>query len=365
MTNKKILNFIPNFSFGGVETTNINLSETLIKFGYEVDLVTNDYQRVNKSEYSNNVKSLKKSKMLYCLFPLIKYINNTKPDLIICSQFYANIIVLLACFISGYKNKIILCERVPVFENLKNISIIKKNVIRFLIKRLYKKADRIVCNSYGTKNDLNKITDVNNSVVIYNPVLGDSILNQSEITVKDLIFNKKTKYLITVSRIAEERNIIELIDIFNLLSNKKNIKLLIIGDGPLLDECKSKVKQLNLENKIHFLGYKSNPYKYLSKSHIYLSTAKWEGMGNSIIEALFFGLYVIAYDSPGGVSEILKDGKFGSLIPYGDKQKFASDLIKNLHNSNLKNQDINEHLKLFKPDNVTKKYIDLIEAIST
>ena len=364
MTNKKILNFIPNFSFGGVETTNINLSETLIKFGYEVDLLTNDYQRVNKSKYSNNIKSLRKSKMLFCLLPLIKYINNTKPDLIICSQFYANIIVLLACLISGYKNKIILCERVPVFENLKKISIIKKNVIKFLIKRLYKKADKIVCNSYGTKNDLNKVTDVNNSVVIYNPVLGDSILNQSKSTVNDFIFDKKTKYLITVSRIAEERNVIELINIFNSLSNKKNIKLLIIGDGPLLNECKSRVKQLNLENKIHFLGYKSNPYKYLSKSHIYLSTAKWEGMGNSIIEALFFGLYVIAYDSPGGVSEMLKDGKFGSLIPYGDKQKFASDLINNLNNSNLKNQDINEHLELFKPNNVTKKYIDLIEAIS-
>ena len=364
MTNKKILNFIPNFSFGGVETTNINLSETLIKFGYEVDLITNDYQRVNKSKYSNNIKSLRKSKMLFCLLPLIKYINNTKPDLIICSQFYANIIILLACLISGYKNKIILCERVPVFENLKKISIIKKNVIKFLIKRLYKKADKIVCNSYGTKNDLNKIIDVSNSVVIYNPVLGDSMLSQSKSTVKDFIFDKRTKYLITVSRIAEERNIIELINIFNLLPNKKNIKLLIIGDGPLLDECKSKVKQLNLENKIHFLGYKSNPYKYLSKSHVYLSTAKWEGMGNSIIEALFFGLYIIAYDSPGGVSEMLKDGKFGSLIPYGDKQKFVSDLIDNLNNSNLKNQDINEHLELFKPNNVTKKYIDLIEAIS-
>ena len=63
MTNKKILNFIPNFSFGGVETTNINLSETLIKFGYEVDLVTNDYQRVNKSEdffydYSSEVNNI-------------------------------------------------------------------------------------------------------------------------------------------------------------------------------------------------------------------------------------------------------------------------------------------------------------------
>ena len=99
MTNKKILNFIPNFSFGGVETTNINLSETLIKFGYEVELLTNDYQIVNKSEYLNNVKSLGKSKMFFCLIPLVKHINNTKPDLIICSQFYANIIVLLACFI--------------------------------------------------------------------------------------------------------------------------------------------------------------------------------------------------------------------------------------------------------------------------
>ena len=364
MTNKKILNFIPNFSFGGIETTNINLSETLIKFGYEVDLITNDYQRVNKSKYSNNIKSLRKSKMLFCLLPLIKYINNTKPDLIICSQFYANIIVLLACLISGYKNKIILCERVPVFENLKKISIIKKNVIKFLIKKLYKKADKIVCNSYGTKNDLNKIVDVSNSVVIYNPVLDDSISSKSEATVKDFIFEKKTKYLITVSRIVEERNIIELINIFNLLPNKKNIQLLIIGDGLLLHECKSKVKQLNLEDKIHFLGYKSNPYKYLSKSHIYLSTAKWEGMGNSIIEALFFGLYIIAYDSPGGVSEMLKDGKFGSLIPNGDKQKFVSELINNLNNTNLNNRYLNDHLELFNPINVTKKYIDLIEAIS-
>ena len=110
------------------------------------------------------LRSKKKSKMLFCLLPLVKYIKNTKPDLIICSQFYANIIVLLACLISSYKNKIILCERVPVFENLKKISILKRSVIKFLIKTLYKKADKIVCNSYGTKNDLSKITDVKNSV---------------------------------------------------------------------------------------------------------------------------------------------------------------------------------------------------------
>ena len=102
----------------------------------------------------------------------------------------------------------------------------------------------------------------------------------------------------------------------------------------------------------------------MSKSHIYLSTAKWEGMGNSIIEALFFGLYVVVYDAPGGVSEMLKDGKFGSLIPNRNKQKFVTDLINNLNNTNLNNRDLKNHLEMFKPNNVTKKYIDLIEAIS-
>ena len=179
MSNKKILNFIPNFSFGGVETTNINLTEKLIDFGYEVELLTNDHQKIDEFGSLNNIKSLEKSKMLFCLLPLVKYIKNTKPDLIICSQFYANIIVLLACFISGYKNKTIICERVPVFENLKKISTIKKIIIKFLIKKLYKRADKIVCNSYGTKMDLNKITNLSNSVVIYNPVLGDSIVDQS------------------------------------------------------------------------------------------------------------------------------------------------------------------------------------------
>ena len=67
MSNKKILNFIPNFSFGGVETTNINLTEKLIDFGYEVELLTNDHQKIDEFGSLNYIKSLEKSIMLFCL----------------------------------------------------------------------------------------------------------------------------------------------------------------------------------------------------------------------------------------------------------------------------------------------------------
>ena len=52
MTNKKILNFIPNFSFGGVEITNLNLSKELSDLNYEVDFVTNNITKLKykKSE---------------------------------------------------------------------------------------------------------------------------------------------------------------------------------------------------------------------------------------------------------------------------------------------------------------------------
>ena len=56
----------------------------------------------------------------------------------------------------------------------------------------------------------------------------------------------------------------------------------------------------------------------MSKCDIYLSTSKFEGLGNSIIEALHFGLNVISYNSPGGVSEVLSNGKYFGMIHIQD-----------------------------------------------
>ena len=55
MINKKILNFIPNFSFGGVETTNLNLSRELSDLNYEVDFVTNNITNIDY-EFNQSVK---------------------------------------------------------------------------------------------------------------------------------------------------------------------------------------------------------------------------------------------------------------------------------------------------------------------
>ena len=64
MTNKKILNFIPNFSFGGVEITNLNLSRELSDLNYEVDFVTNNITKL-KYKFLNSSKLQSKSRKYF------------------------------------------------------------------------------------------------------------------------------------------------------------------------------------------------------------------------------------------------------------------------------------------------------------
>ncbi|MBO98935.1 MAG: hypothetical protein CL730_01520 [Chloroflexi bacterium] len=366
MIKKKIINFIPNFYFGGVEKTNITLSKELSKSGYEVELLTNNFlnNRLSKNN-KHKIKSFNKKKMSNIILDLTKHIRKTKPDLIICSQFYANIIIIISCFISGYKNKLILCERVPINENLKKISFFKRIILKFMIKILYNKADLIICNSNGTKKELEKIVNGLNSVVIYNPVITDQIQMLSDEQINDFVFDKSIIHLITVSRISYEKNIKEMIDIVLQIPENIDFKLLIIGDGDQLDSLKSYAQSTKYTEKIIFMGYKSNPYKYLKNSDIYLSTAQFEGMGNSLVEALYFNLQVIAYNCPGGISEVLGNGKFGHLIEQHNKNQFIKILEQSMLNSNKSrfDKDLNSHLDLFLKMKVINKFINIIKQI--
>ncbi|KRK79039.1 hypothetical protein FD03_GL001402 [Companilactobacillus nodensis DSM 19682 = JCM 14932 = NBRC 107160] len=59
-----------------------------------------------------------------------------------------------------------------------------------------------------------------------------------------------------------------------------------VGDGPMLNECRAEVVRLGLEDKIQFVGFRTNPYTYLEKSDIFISTSRYEGQPFSVLEAI-------------------------------------------------------------------------------
>jgi len=183
-------------------------------------------------------------------------------------------------------------------------------------------------NDYAKKNkfsiDENKFSIINNSVP--NMELIDFKEDQKKLN-DSLNIKNNNKNIITVCRLVEQKNIYEIIEISELLTN---YNFIILGGGPLFEEIKQFLRRKEKRN-VFMLGQKNNIYKYLYASKIYLSTSFYEGLSISILEAMSIGLPIVASKVVGNIDAI-KHSKSGFLYDLGDinmAAKYISDILEN------------------------------------
>jgi glycosyltransferase involved in cell wall biosynthesis len=124
-----------------------------------------------------------------------------------------------------------------------------------------------------------------------------------------------------VARFDRQKDHATLIEAFRDL----NGELMLIGDGPGLEQIKQRVEQLGMSDRVSFLGFRQDIAEILAQVQIYALISNWEGLPCTIIEAMRAGLPVVASDV-GGVSEIVLNGQTGYLIPRGDVQTLRQKL---------------------------------------
>ena len=128
----------------------------------------------------------------------------------------------------------------------------------------------------------------------------------------------------------------ELIEIFSKIKNKKS-KLYIIGDGEEKEKLKGLAKQLNLENRVVFLGYlsKEEQIKYYKDSCIFAMTSISEGLPMVLLESMSYGIPCIAYQTECGVSDIIDNNINGIIIQNRDDEQYINMLNKVLSDKTL------------------------------
>ncbi|MFT5369823.1 MAG: glycosyltransferase involved in cell wall biosynthesis [Candidatus Latescibacterota bacterium] len=120
---------------------------------------------------------------------------------------------------------------------------------------------------------------------------------------------------ITVGRLVPVKGQADLIEAFpQVIKKHPDTHLLIVGEGELHDALTQQTKTLNLESKIHFLGWRSDIPDLLGASDIFVLPSLNEGLGLVLLEAMAQRLPAIATDV-GGVPEVVHDGKTGILVP--------------------------------------------------
>jgi len=204
----------------------------------------------------------------------------------------------------GLKSKIIVSERntpSKTYEGLK----LSSRIGRMLIKYLYPYSDKILPNSKGNAEDLINNFNIKRKQikVIENPFDLKKIdqLKNEIIRIK----NQEKKFIyIIVGRLESHKRHSLVIEAFSELKFKP-CELWIVGKGPLEEDLKNLVEKLQLKEKVKFIGFDSNPYKYISKADCFILASTREGFPNVLVEALSCGIPVISSDCYSGPREIL------------------------------------------------------------
>lgn len=357
---RKIMFFLFSLSGGGAERTIINIVNNLDKDNYDVLLVlgtkkNNDYNML----LNNNIeiKVLNCSKLRYCIFKLAKSIRKEKPD-ILFSTINANNIVALLAKILSFKSVFAVVREANNRTQAGKVTKLNKQITKILYNKV---ADKIVALSNGVKKDLvtNFLIKKHKVHVIYNPVEVDKIKEQSRETIKENIKSNEEKLIIAVGRLVEQKDFQSLIRAFSIVSTNIDSKLLILGKGPQEKKLIELSTKLGVRDKVWFLGFKTNPYKYMAKADLFILTSKWEGFGHVIVEAMATGTPVISTNCKSGPEEILQGDRYGILVPVGDYQTLAQKIFAMLENDDLRQYYVLNGYKRSKDFNakqIVKKY---------
>lgn len=160
---------------------------------------------------------------------------------------------------------------------------------------------------------------------------------------KELKINKDDIVFSYVAELNRNKNQILLINtIKELKKEMQNVKLLLVGEGPLIEEYKNIIKNNHLENNIQLLGKRSDINEILSITDIYLASSIREGLPVNIMEAMYKGLPIIATDNRGH-RELIKNNINGNIVE--NNEKAFLEKIKVIIKDNKKQQDYKENAK--------------------
>lgn len=180
-------------------------------------------------------------------------------------------------------------------------------------KKCYSRFDQMICVSEFVKNDFCSILAYRKPCdVLYNTVESEVILCKSREPAPELKSDGEIK-LVAVGTLKESKGYDRLLCIIKKLREEKYpVCLYILGIGPSQDSLERYVQENNLEKSVCFLGYQTNPYKYMAKCDLFVCASHAEGFSTAATEALILGVPVCTVEVS-GMREMLGDSVYGLI----------------------------------------------------
>ena len=320
LSESRICFVVPSLSEGGAERVVSVLASELAEQGYPVEVIIY-YRCENEYPISDKVKLVSltdgdeddyhKIGFKARIKQIGEHIKAFGPDYTIPFLPHVGLHTFLACI--GYKTKII--QTIRIAPNISPKSRPQRMIRNYMVRRSYKTlAQTEEQRLYFSKRVRKKV------FVLPNPVYGGFFEEER-------IQHEKIRNIVSVGRLTEQKNFPLIIDaVIDLHSKYPDIRLDIYGDGELRDQLERYIREHGGSEYCHLRGRSSDLINVYGKCDAFVLPSDFEGMPNSLMEAMACAVPCISTDCETGPSDLIESGRNGILIPVGSKEKMIEAL---------------------------------------
>lgn len=263
--------------------------------------------------------------------------------------------IFLSLLSVSRENKVIISERGDPEQSLAS-----KTTMAFL-HSMFPKADHVVFQS----PDVQKWYETNMGVkgqVIFNPVKSD---------LPERYLGERQKKIVNFCRISEQKNLELLIEAFlKLHEDYPEYELYIYGDAVgngvegYLEKIRDIIAVKDVDHRVHLLGGCSDIHEKIQDYAMFVSSSDFEGMSNSMLEAMVIGLPVVCTDCPaGGARAVIKDHENGILVPVRDAESMYQAMKEVIENPELADYLSTNAVRIREEqslENIIEKWMEII-----
>lgn len=200
----------------------------------------------------------------------------------------------------------------------------------------YNRMNRTICVSQTVKEDFLRLLPVQTPTeVLYNTNESLKILRLAQEPVEpDLLSDGEIK-LVGVGKLLKNKGFHRVIPMIERLrSDGYNVHLYLLGDGPMRQELEHQASECNVSDSVTFLGYQTNPYKYVAKCDLFVCASFAEGFSTAATEALIVGTPVCTVEVS-GMKEMLGENNEWGIVTENDENALYEGIKRLLDNPAL------------------------------
>ncbi|HEX7026641.1 MAG TPA: glycosyltransferase [Gammaproteobacteria bacterium] len=324
----KLMLVVPDLDCGGAQRVMLTLTANLARTHHEIFFVIIRGGGPLTGELPEQVSSitllprwtprfLLPPLALLCM--LIK-LRKQKPAAILTSITGANLVTAVA--------RKLACPRARLVMRHENTAPNLKGRLRtFLVSCLYPTANKIITVSEAAAADLVNISKIPQPLIeiIPNPVDPEKLNADAGANTGNVWLDlPDLPVILSIGRLVPTKDFGTLINAFYRLTRHRDLRLVILGEGPQRKLLEADVRELGLDKQVSMPGVVANPYPWIRACSLFVLSSRWEGLPVALLEAMALGANIVSTDCRSGPRELLDGGRYGRLVPVGDPVRLAN-----------------------------------------